>query len=555
MNVWLWVALQCLLCVGFWVWTSYMRRPKKAAPICKKTSTYAESRELAELKKMRARSLNMPLSEKTRPVSMEDIVGQEEGIRALRAAMCGPNPQHVILYGPPGCGKTCAARLVLEEARKNLDSPFDENARFVEVDATCVRFDERAIADPLLGSVHDPIYQGAGPLGNQGVPQPKPGAVSRAHCGVLFLDEIGELHPLQMNKLLKVLEDRRVFFDSAYYSRDNKNIPPYIHDIFQNGLPADFRLVGATTRSPEELPSALRSRCTELYFRELGQSELESIIQSAAKRLGFSMDAQSVAYCAHYCHSGRDAANIVQMAGGAAYAEGRSSIEKSDIEWVARVTRQPRRIAVQMADKAQVGSSCGLAVSGGGQGMVLEIECVALPAGGQGGSISIGGAVCEEEIDMREKKLRRKSTAYTSVENVRDAFRLCFGFDCSAYDIRFNIPGGIPMDGPSAGTAFAVALMSALSQKAPEPYMAMTGEVTAHGAVRPVGGVREKIEAAIAAGAQSVLIPEENWEEAFAQMPVKIIPICNIAQLIRHAFHIAEDMELEGDIIPLMLPA
>ena len=62
-------------------------------------------------------------------------------------------------------------------------------------------FDERAIADPLLGSVHDPIYQGAGALGSRGVPQPKPGAVTRAHCGVLFLDEIGELHPMQMNKL------------------------------------------------------------------------------------------------------------------------------------------------------------------------------------------------------------------------------------------------------------------------------------------------------------------------------------------------------------------
>ncbi len=67
----------------------------------------------------------------------------------------------------------------------------------VEVDATIVRFDERGIADPL-GSVHDPIYQGAGPLGITGVPQPKPGAVSKAHGGILFLDEIGELHPVQM---------------------------------------------------------------------------------------------------------------------------------------------------------------------------------------------------------------------------------------------------------------------------------------------------------------------------------------------------------------------
>lgn len=137
-----------------------------------------------------------------------------------------------------------------------------------------MRFDERAIADPLIGSVHDPIYQGAGALGAQGVPQPKPGAVTRAHCGVLFLDEIGELHPMQMNKLLKVLEDRRVYFDSAYYSPDNSAIPPHIHDIFQNGLPADFRLIGATTRNPEEMPPALRSRCVELFFARWGRRSL-----------------------------------------------------------------------------------------------------------------------------------------------------------------------------------------------------------------------------------------------------------------------------------------
>ncbi len=116
----------------------------------------------------------------------------------------------IFLMGPPGIGKTCAARLVLEAAKKSPGTPFRSNAPFIEMDATCVRFDERAIADPLIGSVHDPIYQGAGPLGVQGVPQPKPGAVTKAHGGVLFLDEIGELHPIQMNKLLKVLEEKKV---------------------------------------------------------------------------------------------------------------------------------------------------------------------------------------------------------------------------------------------------------------------------------------------------------------------------------------------------------
>ena len=59
------------------------------------------------------------------------------------------------------------------------------------------------------------------------------GAVTDAHGGILFIDEIGELHPIQMNKMLKVLEDRKVFLESAYYSEENTMIPTYIHDIFQ----------------------------------------------------------------------------------------------------------------------------------------------------------------------------------------------------------------------------------------------------------------------------------------------------------------------------------
>jgi Lon-like ATP-dependent protease len=188
-------------------------------------------KEMEQLRKMRAIRLTEPLAEKVRPKSFQDIVGQEDGIRSLRAALCGSNPQHVIIYGPPGVGKTAAARLVLEEAKRNVKTPFKENAVFVELDATTARFDERGIADPLIGSVHDPIYQGAGAMGQAGIPQPKQGAVTNAHGGVLFIDEIGELHPIQMNKLLKVLEDRKVFLESAYYNEENTQIPTHIHDI------------------------------------------------------------------------------------------------------------------------------------------------------------------------------------------------------------------------------------------------------------------------------------------------------------------------------------
>ena len=228
--------------------------------------------EMDKLMAMEETKLTEPLAEQTRPRTLEEIIGQENGIKALRAALCGPNPQHILIYGPPGVGKTAAARLILEEAKKRKDSPFKEKAKFVEIDATTLQFDERNIADPLLGSVHDPIYQGAGAFGNAGIPRPRPGAVCEAHGGVLFIDEIGELHPVQMNKLLKVLEDRVARFQSSYYSSSNKSIPPYIHQIFRKGMPADFRLIGATTRNPQEIPEALRSRCTEIFFEPLDRT-------------------------------------------------------------------------------------------------------------------------------------------------------------------------------------------------------------------------------------------------------------------------------------------
>ncbi|HHT87200.1 MAG TPA: ATP-dependent protease LonB [Clostridiales bacterium] len=519
------------------VYSYFKWRKKKEEGQTKQIINREDTRELYELRAMRARSLNIPLSETVRPASLNDIIGQEEGIKALRAALCGANPQHVLIYGPPGVGKTCAARLILEEAKKRDISPFNQHSQFIEIDATCVRFDERSIADPLLGSVHDPIYQGAGALGVQGIPQPKPGAVSRAHCGVLFLDEIGELHPIQMNKLLKVLEDRCVHFESAYYSKHNTNIPQHIHDIFQKGLPADFRLVGATTRSPEELPPALRSRCVEIFFSPLTDEHLISIAKTAAAKLNIGINQSTLAECAAYSKSGRDAVNIIQLASSIAYEEGRSFISKSDVEWVANVCHLIKRHSSIIPSHSQVGVCYGLGVTGS-VGSIIEIECIATKAISGTGTLNIRGAIMEEDFNTNGRRLKRKSMAYSSVENVCAAFYKVFGIDCRKYDIAFNIPGGMPMDGPSAGIALSTALMSALTGRAPQSSIALTGEVTVNGEVRAVGGIREKIQAAILAGAKKVIIPQANLEQAKG-FDIQIIPVSNLHEVMAVGFKVS----------------
>ena len=340
-----------------------------------KVSIDRESKkEMEQLRKMRSISLSEPLSEKVRPQSFADIVGQEDGIKSLKAALCGPNPQHVLIYGPPGVGKTAAARLVLQEAKEQMKSPFRKSSVFVELDATTARFDERGIADPLIGSVHDPIYQGAGAMGQAGIPQPKQGAVTNAHGGVLFIDEIGELHPIQMNKLLKVLEDRKVFLESAYYSEENTQIPTHIHDIFKNGLPADFRLVGATTRTPSEIPPAIRSRCMEVFFRELNKEEVMEVALNASEKVDISISQAGVELLASYARNGREAVNMVQIVAGLAITENRQSIDDKDIEWMIQSSQLSPRMDRKIDGKPVIGLVNGLAVTGPNTGSLLEID-------------------------------------------------------------------------------------------------------------------------------------------------------------------------------------
>ncbi|HHZ19498.1 MAG TPA: ATP-dependent protease LonB [Firmicutes bacterium] len=495
-----------------------------------------ESRkEMEKLQRLRSISLTEPLSEKTRPVCFDEIIGQSEGIKALRAALCGPNPQHVIIYGPPGIGKTAAARIVLEEAKKNPLSPFSNTAKFVELDATSARFDDRGIADPLIGSVHDPIYQGAGPLGIAGIPQPKPGAVTKAHGGILFIDEIGELHPIQLNKLLKVLEDRKVFLESAYYSSEDPNIPQHIHDIFRNGLPADFRMVGATTRMPHEIPAAIRSRCLEIFFRQLTPEEIRIIARNAADKIKFTIADSALDILIRFAANGREAVNMVQLAAGLAMAENRWEIGQAEMEWVINSGQYSPRPDRKIAPAPQVGIVNGLAVIGPNTGTLVEVEVVAIPTAAGTGNVITNGLIDEEEIGEVGRKVRRKSTAKGSVENVITALRR-FGVDPRNYDLHINFPGGNPVDGPSAGMAMAVGVFSAITGRKIDNKVAMTGELSIRGAILPVGGVPAKVEAAKAAGATKVLIPKENWQEIFKhESVIEVIPVERLEEAMQYA--------------------
>lgn len=514
-------------CMGAWYFFRSSRKRKGGEGL----TTEDNIIQMDKLMLMREEGLTEPLSEQTRPKKMEEIIGQERAVKALRAALCGPNPQHILIYGPPGVGKTAAARLILEEAKKVTESPFREKAKFVEIDATTLQFDERNIADPLLGSVHDPIYQGAGSFGNAGIPRPRPGAVCEAHGGVLFIDEIGELHPIQMNKLLKVLEDRVARFQSSYYSRGNKNIPPYIHEIFRNGMPADFRLVGATTRSPHEIPDALRSRCTEIFFDRLDRTSVEKIAENSLRRTGLKYEEGLCGKIATYASGGRDTVNLVQSLTSLAWMEGKTTLTEKDLEWAAEMGKYQPIYQRKIPEKPQIGVVNGLGVQPNG-GVLLSIEAVVRKGKGD---LTVTGILEEEEIKSRQGSGRRKSNARAAAENVLTLMEQ-FGFSKEAYSVHLNFPGGIPVDGPSAGVAMFLAVYSAFTETLVSNDIALTGEISIHGQVLPVGGVEEKLEAAMEAGAVRAFIPKENWKEAYEKLGIEVVPVETVQEILEHVF-------------------
>ena len=539
--------LQLLMSILFYIYMSKSFASKK------KDNSVLEKeneKEMEKLNKLRMIKLTEPLTEKSRPSNLEEIIGQEKGIKALKAALCGSNPQHVIIYGPPGVGKTAAARIILEEAKKMAASPFNKDSKFVEIDATTLRFDERGIADPLIGSVHDPIYQGAGSLGIAGVPQPKPGAVTKAHGGILFIDEIGELHPIELNKLLKVLEDRKVFLDSAYYSSEDPNTPRYIKEIFDNGLPADFRLIGATTRSPEEIVPAIRSRCVEIFFRGLTVEEIRKIALNATNKVGYRISDEGLDIVSRYCTNGREVINLVQLCSGLAINENRDYIKESDIYWVIENGQYNPRMERMINDKPEIGYVNGLAVYGANNGALMEIEATAKLSSNSIGSIKITGIVDDEELGGGEKKIKRKSTAYCSVQNVLTVLDNIFNLNSKAYDIHVNFPGGIPVDGPSAGISIATAIYSAIKGVPVNNRVAMTGEISIKGKVKPIGGVNAKILAAKRAGVELVIVPKEDLSSITRDIDgIKIVGVKKIEEVLDLALYEEECIEKESLII------
>ena len=271
------------------------------------------------------------------------------------------------------------------------------------------------------------------------------------------MDEIGELDPMLMNKLLKVLEDKRVYFDSSYYDPQDPNVPKYIRKLFEEGAPADFVLIAATTRDPSDINPALRSRCAEVFFEPLTRESIQRIVKEAAERLHATISPEVPELISQYTEEGRKAVGLLADAYGMALyrqnSEETPMVLVEDVMEVIRVSRLTPNVLVKATDTAEIGKIFGLGVYGF-QGSVLEIEASCFPAAEKG-----------------KGKLRFNETAGSmakdSVFNAASVIRLVTGLDLADYDAHVNVIGGGRIDGPSAGGDY-LALISYC--KAPDSH-------------------------------------------------------------------------------------
>jgi ATP-dependent Lon protease len=180
-------------------------------------------------------------------------------------------------------------------------------------------------------------------------------------------------------------------------------------------------------------------------------------------------------------------------------------------------------------EEDQIGAVTGLAWTEVG-GELLTIEAVTVPGKGQIKTTGKLGEVMQESIQAAMSFVKARAPAYGVKPSI-----------FARKDIHVHLPeGAVPKDGPSAGIGMVTAMISTLSGTAVRRDIAMTGEVTLRGRVLPIGGLKEKLLAALRGGIRTVLIPAEN-EKDLVELPatlreeLEIIPVEHVDEVLARA--------------------
>ena len=415
------------------------------------------------------------------------------------------------------------------------------------VDATGAR------AGSLLGDVkHDPL-QSAG-LGTPAHLRVVPGMIHRAHKGVLFIDEIATLSPKSQQDLLTAMQEKKfpITGQSELSSGAMVRTEP---------VPCDFILVAAGNELDlQKLHPALRSRIRgygyEIFLNNSMPDTPENreklarfVAQEVAKDKKiphFTRDAVEVIILEARKRAGkknrltlklRDLGGLVRSAGDIAKAKGHRYVLPED---VIEAKKTARTLEEQIADRyleekkeyevfytsgSRIGRVNGLAILGNG-GLVLPIEANISPSQSKEGRIIATGKLGE--------------IAKEAVLNVSAIIKKYKGQSLAGKDIHIQFLQTYEgVEGDSASVSVATAMLSALEGIPVRQDTAMTGSLTIRGEVLPVGGVTQKVEAAIDAGLKYVIIPESNKLDVFLteeeKNKIKILTAKDVVDVLKYA--------------------
>ncbi|MBC7080657.1 MAG: ATP-dependent protease LonB [Thermoplasmatales archaeon] len=413
----------------------------------------------------------------------------------------------------------------------------------------------------LLGDVrHDPFQ--AGGLETPPHLRVEAGAIHRAHKGVLYIDEINTLSLQSQQHLLTAIQEKK--FSITGQSERSAGAM-----VKTESVPCDFILVCAgNLDAVAGMHPALRSRIRgygyEVYMNNVmddNEENREKLIRFVAQEVAKDgkiphFDKKAVAEIIREAQRRagqkgklslrlRELGGLIRVAGDIAIKEGKNVVTQ---EHVLKAKEIARSLEQQVADRyiekkktykyfetegAKIGTVNGLAVMSADpsmseySGLILPIAAEVTPAGSQ----AEGKVVATGKLGI---------IAREAVQNVSAIIKKYIGEDISKKDIHIQFIGTYEgVEGDSASISVATAVISAMERVPVSQEVAMTGSLSIHGTVLPVGGVTAKIEAAAKAGIKKVIIPKANLQDVLIEDKYKdmieIIPVSTLKEVLEHA--------------------
>ncbi|MEM3839362.1 MAG: ATP-dependent protease LonB [Candidatus Micrarchaeaceae archaeon] len=443
----------------------------------------------------------------------------------------------------PGMFDTNEPKLIIDNTGM-MHAPF--------VDATGAR------AGALFGDVrHDPLQSGG--LGTPPHLRVEAGAVHRANKGVLFIDEVADLEPKSQQELLTAMQEKKypITGQSELSSGAIVRTEP---------VPCDFLLVAAgNLQDIQKMHPALRSRIRGYGYEVYMQSSMpdteanrEKLVRFIAQEINKDKKIPHFDYAACMAvidetrrRSGRkgrltlvlrDLGGLIRAAGDIAIEKGRKVVTEEDVQQALTLSRPIEAQFVEQSleyrkdykifktEGYAIGRVNGLAIVGSSYlsaGILLPIVAEVTPAS----SRTEGKLIPTGKLG----KIAREA-----VKNISAVIKKHMGRDTASYDIHVQFLQTYEgVEGDSASISVAVAVISAMEGIPVSQETAMTGSLSVRGDVLPVGGITNKIEAAIDAGIKTVLIPNTNVKDIFINKKllkkIKVIPVKNIADVLTYA--------------------